>query len=41
MEEHSMPKEDFTPSRGVPAEPVGFPLANTDVLGLRQKKPLD
>lgn len=33
MEEYLVPREDFTPNRGMPGELVGLP--NSEVLGLR------
>lgn len=38
-EECSMPKEDLTPNRGAPGEPLGLPLASTEVPGISQPHP--
>lgn len=38
-EECSMPKEDLTSNRGAPGEPLGLPLASTEVPGISQPHP--
>lgn len=38
-EERSMPKEDLTSKRSAPGEPVGLPLASTEVPGISQPHP--